>query len=45
MLNTLSKDLYTFKLSDEIYKLFDSEMSLEMRDKVGRKFKSLEEIE
>ena len=45
ILNTLSKDLYTFKLSDDIYKLFDSEMSLEMRDKVGKKFKSLEGIE
>lgn len=44
ILTTRSKDLYTFKLSDEIYKLFDSEMNLEMRDKVGKKFKSLEDI-
>ena len=45
ILNSLSKDLYTFKLSDEILKLFDYEMSIEMRDKVGRKFKSLEGID
>lgn len=44
ILNTLSKDLYSFQLSDKIYDLFDREMSLEMRDKVGKKFKSLDLI-
>lgn len=44
ILNTLPQKLYTFKLSDQIFKLFDDEMSIEMRDKVGKKFKSLEGI-
>lgn len=44
VLNTLPKSLYTFILSDEIFKLFDSEVSTEMREKVNKKFKSIEEI-
>lgn len=44
VLNTLPKSLYTFILSDEIFNLFDSEVSLEMREKVNKKFKSIEEI-
>lgn len=44
ILNTLPKNLYTFLLSDEIFRLFDSEVSLEMREKVNKKFKSMEEI-
>lgn len=45
VLNTLPQKLYSFKLSDEIYDLFDAEMSVEMREKVGKKFKTLAEIE
>lgn len=44
VINTVPEKLYTFKLSDEIFSLFNREVVNEMREKVGKKFKSLEEI-
>lgn len=44
VLNTLPKNLYTFILSDEVFGLFDNEVRLEMKERVNKKFKSLNEI-
>ena len=44
VLKTLPNKLYTFNLSDEIFSLFDNEVSVEMREKINRKFKTLDEI-
>lgn len=44
VLRTDPKDLYSFKLDTELEKLFFDVISLEMREKVNRKFKSLENI-
>lgn len=44
ILKTIPKKLYSFLLSDEIFELFDKEMSVEMRDKVNKKFKTIDEI-
>lgn len=44
VLRTLPKQLYTFELSDEIYDLFDYEVSTEMKLKVNKKFKSLQSL-
>ena len=44
ILNSLPQKLYTFKLSDDIYNLFDAEMSIEMKEKVDKKFKSLNNL-
>ncbi|MBR3288456.1 MAG: DNA repair protein RecO [Lachnospiraceae bacterium] len=44
ILKTVPKKLYSFLLSDEIFELFDKEMSVEMRDKVNKKFKTIDEI-
>lgn len=45
VIKTLPNKLFSFKLSDTIFKLFDSEVAIEMRDKVNKKFKILENIE
>lgn len=42
VITSLPQKLFTFKLSDEIFNKFDSEVAIEMRDKVNKKFKSLE---
>ncbi len=44
VINSLPQKLFTFKLSDEIFKKFSDEVAIEMRDKVNKKFKSLNEI-
>lgn len=44
VLKNNARNLFSFKLSNDIYKLFDAEMNLEMREKVNKKFKSLEYI-
>lgn len=44
VLKTLPSKLYSFELSDEIFSLFDNEVSIEMKDKVMKKFKTLEQI-
>jgi DNA repair protein RecO (recombination protein O) len=44
VINSLPQKLFTFKLSDEIFKRFSDEVAIEMRDKVNKKFKSLNEI-
>lgn len=44
VLTTLPKKLFTFKLSDEIFKKFDSEVDMEIREKINKKFKSLDLI-
>ena len=44
ILKTVPKNLYSFILSDEVFDLFDSEMRTEMREKVNKKFKSIDEI-
>ena len=40
----LPQKIFTFKLSDEIYEKFESEVDMEMKDKIGKKFKSIEQI-
>lgn len=42
VITSLPQKLFTFKLSDELFNKFDSEVAIEMRDKVNKKFKSLE---
>lgn len=44
VINSLPQKLFTFRLSEEIFKKFNDEVSIEMRDKVNKKFKSLNEI-
>lgn len=44
VITSLPQKLFTFKLSDDILKKFESELDIEMRDKVNRKFKSLSMI-
>lgn len=44
VITSLPQKLFTFKLSDDIFKKFESELDIEMRDKVNRKFKSLSMI-
>lgn len=44
VLNTLPQKLYTFTLNDKIYNLFDKEVSHEMKSKVNKKFKTLNEL-
>lgn len=44
VISSLPQKLFTFKLSDEIFKKFNDEVAIEMRDKVNIKFKSLNEI-
>lgn len=44
VISSLPQKLFTFKLSDEIFKKFNDEVAIEMRDKVSIKFKSLNEI-
>lgn len=44
VLNTLPQKLYSFVLNDKIYSLFDKEVSLEMKSKVSKKFKTLNEL-
>ncbi len=44
VISSLPQKLFTFKLSDEIFKKFNDEVAIEMRDKVSFKFKSLNEI-
>ena len=44
ILKTVPKNLYSFILSDEIFDLFDSEMRIEMREKVNKRFKPIDEI-
>ena len=44
VLRTIPGKLYSFLLSDEIFNLFDKEMSIEMREKVNKKFKTIDEI-
>ena len=44
VLNTLPNNIYSFVLNDEVFKLFDNEVSIEMRDKVNKKFKTIDEI-
>ena len=45
VLKTSPQKLYTFKLNDKTYDLFDIEVKYEMKNKVGKKFKTLDEIE
>lgn len=45
VIKTVPNKLYSFCLSDSAFKLFDSEVGLEMRDKVNKKFKTLENID
>ena len=44
VITSLPQKLFTFRLSDDIFKKFESEVDIEMRDKVNRKFKSLSMI-
>ncbi|MBR0039395.1 MAG: DNA repair protein RecO [Lachnospiraceae bacterium] len=44
VLNTLPKKLYSFALNDKVYNLFDKEIGLEMKSKVNKKFKTLNEL-
>lgn len=44
VLNTLPQKLYSFALNDNIFHLFDKEVSLEMKSKVNKKFKTLDEL-
>lgn len=44
VITSLPQKLFTFKLSDDVFKKFESELDIEMRDKVNRKFKSLSMI-
>ena len=44
VINSMPQKLFTFKLSDEVFKKFSDEVALEMRDKVNKKFKSLNDI-
>lgn len=44
VINSMPQKLFTFKLSDEAFKKFSDEVELEMRDKVNKKFKSLNDI-
>ena len=44
VIHSEAKDLYKFKLSDEAYKLFEKEVDYEFRNKVKKKFKSLEKL-
>lgn len=41
IINNKNAKLYSFTLTDELLKLLSSEVSVEMREKVGKKFKSL----
>ena len=45
VITSLPQKLFTFKLSDDIYRKFESEVDIEMRDKVNKKFKSLSMID
>ena len=45
ILNNIPKNLYSFNLSDEIFRLFDNELITEMKNKVYKKFKTLDMIE
>ena len=45
VLNSRPNKLYSFKLNDEIFNLFDKEVRNEMISKVNYKFKTLKEIE
>ena len=38
------RNLYNFNLDQNIYKLFKDEMKVEMREKVDKKFKTLENL-
>ena len=38
------KNLYKFKLKDNVYKLFRDEVNKEFRQKVDKKFKSLQKL-
>ncbi|MBQ2205003.1 MAG: DNA repair protein RecO C-terminal domain-containing protein, partial [Lachnospiraceae bacterium] len=42
IIKTEPSKLYSFKLKDNIYKLFDDEMKIEMRNNVSKKMKTLE---
>ena len=44
VLKTEPKDLYKFKLTDELYKKFSEEVDREFKSKVNKKFKSLEKL-
>ena len=45
ILNNIPKNLYSFNLSDEIFRLFENELITEMKNKVNKKFKTLDMIE
>lgn len=45
VLNSNLEKLYSFKLSEEIFKLFDRELEFEIRENIDKKFKSLKFIE
>lgn len=44
VLKSEPKELYKFKLADEVYKLFRDEVSFEFKKRVNKKFKSLEKL-
>ena len=44
VLKTEPKELYKFKLTSEVYKLFRDEVSFEFKKRVNKKFKSLEKL-
>lgn len=42
---SLPQKLFSFKLSEEVFEEFDSEVDIEMKNKIGKKFKSLDLID